>query len=49
MAQFSQVEHVTLVDDEAVGRGGCVLGYGQGRIDASIETQIQRLVESVVS
>ena len=49
LAEFSQVKHVALVDDPDVGRGGCVLGYGQGRIDATIQTQIQRLVELIVS
>jgi len=37
--------HVRLVDDEKIGRGGCVVTYGQGRIDATVETQLRRLVE----
>ncbi len=43
--RFTHLEHLHLVDDPAVSRGGCVVGYGQGRIDASIDTQLQRLVE----
>jgi flagellar biosynthesis/type III secretory pathway protein FliH len=45
LAQFAQVQRVHLVDDAQVGPGGCVLNYGQGQIDATIQTQLQRLVE----
>lgn len=45
MAQFAQVQRVHLVDDAQVSPGGCILNYGQGRIDATIKTQLQRLVE----
>ena len=41
--RMSQFEHVRLVDDEAVAQGGCVVSYGQGRIDATIEKQLDRL------
>ncbi len=34
--------------DAAVGRGGCVLQYGQGRLDATLETQLRRLAELVI-
>ena len=45
LAMFPQLQHLQLVDDPAVNRGGCVLSYDQGRIDARIETQLQRMVE----
>jgi flagellar assembly protein FliH len=44
-AGLPNLTHVRLVDDEATGRGGCTVTYGQGRIDATAETQLQRLVE----
>ncbi len=43
--RFEQFEHIRLVDDETVSRGGCVINCGQGRIDATLETQLQRMVE----
>ncbi|MEE9211598.1 MAG: FliH/SctL family protein [Phycisphaeraceae bacterium] len=42
---FSHLEHVQLVDDPAISSGGCVVTYGQGRIDATIETQLERVIE----
>lgn len=48
LAQFTQIQRVHLVDDPQVGRGGCILNYGQGRIDATIQTQLRRLVELIL-
>ncbi len=48
MTQFTQVKHIHLIDDPDIKRGGCVVGYGQGEIDASIDTQMQRLIELIV-
>lgn len=42
-AKFSSLEHVELVADEALTAGGCVVDHGHGRIDASIEKQLERL------
>ena len=47
-ARFAHLKHVHLVDDGQVGRGGCVVTYGQGRIDATIDTQLRRIVELVL-
>ena len=44
-AGLPNLTHVRLVDDLGVTRGGCVISYGHGRIDATIETQFDRLVE----
>ncbi len=44
LQRFTQVKSVQLVDDPAVIRGGCVVGYGQGEIDATIDHQSERLV-----
>lgn len=48
LAEFAQLKHVRLMDDPAVGRGGCVLTYGQGRVDATIDTQLRRVVELLI-
>lgn len=48
VAEAACLKHVHLVDDIQVQRGGCVLTYGQGRIDATIDTQLQRIVEMLV-
>ena len=45
LTEFSQFEHVRLVDDAKVGCGGCVVTYGQGQIDATIGRQIDRVVD----
>ena len=48
MAEFPQLKRVHLVEDAAVGRGGCVMQYGQGRVDATVQTQLRRVVELMV-
>jgi len=48
LAEFSQFEHVRLVDDGDVGRGGCVVSYGQGEVDATIDTQLRRVLEVIL-
>jgi flagellar assembly protein FliH len=48
MAEFSHLQHVHLEADEQVGRGGCVVSYGQGEIDATIDTQLQRVIEMIL-
>ncbi|MFW6032640.1 MAG: FliH/SctL family protein [Phycisphaeraceae bacterium] len=45
---FDHLQHIELVADESVGRGGCVVNYGQGRIDATIDTQLGRIVETLL-
>lgn len=45
LREFAHLKHLRLVDDPSVGSGGCVVVYGQGRIDATVETQLQRVVE----
>lgn len=43
--EFAQFKHIKLVDDPSVARGGCLVSYGQGRIDATISTQLRRVAE----
>lgn len=44
-AQFRELRHVQVVEDQAVDRGGCIVSAGQGEIDARVETQLQRISE----
>lgn len=48
LAAFAQVKHIQLVDDDKVGRGGCTVSFGQGHIDATIETQLTRLAAAML-
>ena len=48
LAEFEQIEHVRLVDDTTVSRGGCVVAYGRGQIDATIENQMHRIVDLIL-
>lgn len=48
LEQASQAEHIHLVTDESVGRGGCVVTYGRGRIDATLDKQLDRLVHTLL-
>ncbi len=47
LERFPQAKHIHLIEDEAIGHGGCVLSYGRGEIDATVETQMQRLAELI--
>lgn len=48
LAGLANLKHMQLIDDDSLSRGGCVLAYGQGRIDATIDTQLRRLVEMML-
>ena len=39
---------VELRDDSRIERGGCVLTSGSGRIDATVQTQLQRMAEALL-
>ena len=45
---LAHLQHVEVIDDDSIARGGCTVAYGQGRIDATIETQMRRLVELII-
>jgi len=40
--------HVELREDEQVGPGGCVLTTGKGRLDATVDCQIERIVDTLL-
>jgi len=42
------LQHVRVVADAHVERGGCVLRSRAGTVDASLETQLQRVAEAIV-
>lgn len=48
LSRFDHLTHVHLVDDQQITAGGCVVTFGQGRIDATVQTQIQRVVQLMV-
>jgi flagellar assembly protein FliH len=48
LARFPHCEHLTLRDDPATTRGGCIVAVEGGRIDATIETQLQRIVDTLL-
>ncbi len=41
------VKHIVLVDDEAVGLGGCRVMTRQGEIDARLDEQLDRVISDV--
>ena len=41
--------HVELRDDPAVSRGGCIVTTARGRIDATIDRQIDRIVQTLLA
>lgn len=43
--EFSHLKAVKLADDVAMSPGGCMVTFGQGQVDATIETQLRRAVE----
>jgi flagellar assembly protein FliH len=45
LGRFSHLKGIHLKDEPSVGRGGCQLRFGQGSIDATVQTQLRRIVE----
>jgi len=48
LAGLSHLKEVSLHDDDQVGRGGCVLAFRGGQVDASLSTQMTRIVQTLV-
>lgn len=44
-ADFPRLRNLRLVEDAALGRGGVTVSYGQGVIDATVETKLRRVAE----
>ncbi|MBK9120304.1 MAG: hypothetical protein IPM18_11985 [Phycisphaerales bacterium] len=47
--QIAGADHVRIVPDTAIGRGGCVLHSRAGAVDATLETQLRQVAESLVT
>jgi flagellar biosynthesis/type III secretory pathway protein FliH len=47
LTEAESVAHVELIADESVGRGGCVLVSRRGTIDATLDTQLDRIAEAL--
>jgi flagellar assembly protein FliH len=47
--QWPTVKHVELIEDPAVGVGGCRILLRQGEIDARIDEQLDRVIAEVAS
>lgn len=45
--QIANCTHIELQDDPSITQGGCIINTKQGSIDATIERQIQRIVETL--
>lgn len=45
--QIANCTHIELQDDPSITKGGCLIKTKQGSIDATIERQIQRIVETL--
>jgi len=48
MAELGNLRSIRIKDDPEVSRGGCELRFGQGAVDATIETQLRRVVELIL-
>ena len=48
LSELSSLKHIALVEDESITPGGCVVVFGHGRVDATIEKQMQRLVDLIL-
>ncbi len=48
LATFQTLEQVDLIDDDTLQRGGCHVAFGQGSVDATLATQVQRLTDLIL-
>lgn len=48
VAEFANATSIELTADANVAIGGCVLSFGQGKVDATIETQLTRIVDLIL-
>lgn len=48
MSEFRHFEHIHLFDDENISCGGCMVTYGEGEIDATLEMQMQRILDLIL-
>ncbi len=46
--QFTHLQHIELVEDDTLDRGGCKVSFGQGEVNANLRTQIDRIVQAML-
>jgi flagellar assembly protein FliH len=46
MQSVAPITHASIVEDPSIARGGCEVRYGHGRIDATLDQQLDQLVEA---
>ncbi|MHC4909883.1 MAG: FliH/SctL family protein [Planctomycetota bacterium] len=46
--RIGSTEHAALRDDERIGRGGCIVRTAGGEIDATVETQLDRIAAALI-
>ena len=48
LTELAGLKHVTLVEDDNVAAGGCIVSFGGGQIDATLERQLERIVNLIL-
>lgn len=48
LRRIDHAQRIELIEDEAIERGGCIVTYGRGRVDATIDGQIERIIASLL-
>lgn len=48
LERVARGDHAKLQEDESITRGGCIVRTGEGVIDARLETQIERIAETLL-
>jgi flagellar biosynthesis/type III secretory pathway protein FliH len=48
LAKLQSIEDARLTPDAEIPPGGCVLRFGEGEVDARVETQLQRISEELL-
>ena len=47
LKEFSQITSAELLEDERIGRGGCVVESSAGTVDQRLESRLQRIIEEL--
>lgn len=48
LANLSHLERVRVDDDATISPGGCIIDFGKGRIDSTVDKQLDRLVQTIL-
>lgn len=47
VARQNVMKHATVIEDAGISAGGCVVQWGSGEVDATLETQLQRIADQL--